>query len=91
MTNTITLHAGGTGEREIEVSAIEVPDLWHVAMHLQGKAETEGNPQMKLYADMVLDCWHLAHDMKNHLQANPPAGLNDAAYNAARAKEEARK
>ncbi len=54
---TITMHKGGTGEKEIKISALQVPDLWHVAQH-----------QGERYKALILDCWHLAHAMKDHLQ-----------------------
>jgi hypothetical protein len=70
-TPTITMHAGGTGEREQAISNITIPDLWHVAQYLYdiGGTERDGDPSRHLYSKMVLDCWHLAHDMKDHLQA----------------------
>jgi hypothetical protein len=48
---------GGGGERCTEIRNIEVPDLWHIAMALSN----QGNPTAE---KQVLDCWHLAHDMK---------------------------
>jgi hypothetical protein len=61
-TPTITMHAGGTGEREQAIHNIKVPDLWHVATRLR-EADNMTDAQM------VMDCWHLAHAMKDHLQA----------------------
>ena len=55
---TITLAEGGTAERKIEIKNITVPDLWHIAMRLHGRDQ-----------EMVLECWHLAHDMKRHIQS----------------------
>jgi hypothetical protein len=63
-TPTITMHAGGTGEREQAIHNIKVPDLWHVATRLR-EADNMTDAQM------VMDCWHLAHAMKDHLQAAP--------------------
>jgi hypothetical protein len=53
---------GGDGERCTEIRDIQVPDLWHIAMHQYRL----GNPAAE---KMVLECWHLTHDMKNALQA----------------------
>jgi hypothetical protein len=62
MSNTLTIHAGGTGERQIPINSITVPDLWHVATRLREADNTQD-------AQLVMDCWHLAHAMKDHLQA----------------------
>ena len=59
---TITMHAGGTGEREQAIDNITVPDLWHVATRLRAAENLTD-------AQMVMDCWHLAHAMKDALQA----------------------
>ncbi len=86
MTNTLTIHKGGTGEREIEIRSITVPDLWHVATRLR-EAEQINDVQM------VMDCWHLAHAMKDHLQQQEhdlDFAFNEgmkAAENAAAVKE----
>ena len=65
---TITLHKGGTGEKEIKVSAIHVPDLWPVVIRLR-KAKQTGDAQL------VIDCWHLTHAMKDHLQQQKEPAL----------------
>lgn len=51
------------GRQEIEVDKIQIPDLWHTAMYLQ---------DLKQYhaAEMVLECWHLAHDLITNIQAH---------------------
>ena len=59
----ITLAKGGTAEREVDVQEIQVPDLWHVAMALKDDPSYDNRA-----ADMILETWHLAHDMKRHLQ-----------------------
>lgn len=63
---TITLSKGGMTEHEIEPSKIQIPDLWQIAMlpELDGyRMGMEG----KTAKEMVLECWHLAHDMRNAL------------------------
>ena len=56
----ITLCEGGTGEKEIAVKEIQIPDLWHIASWLKNKG-------MEREAEMVLEVWGLAHDMKKAL------------------------
>lgn len=56
----VTLNKGGTGERTLAVSAIQIHDLWHVAMRLQDAGDKEGSEQ-------VLEVWLLAHDLKKHI------------------------
>ena len=48
---------GGTEERTVPVNQIAVPDLWHIAMRLEGRDR-----------EMVLETWHLAHDLLKHIQ-----------------------
>jgi hypothetical protein len=55
----ITLSKGGTNERKIEVSKIKVPDLWHVALAQEHKE----------WKEAILECWHLAHDLRDALTA----------------------
>jgi hypothetical protein len=50
---------GGGGERCVEIRNIEVPDLWHIAIH-RGLDDADEK--------MILEAWHLAHDMKVGLQ-----------------------
>lgn len=50
---------GSRREREVELHHLEIPDLWHI-----GQAERD--PRCK---KAILDCWHLAHDLKNALIA----------------------
>jgi len=57
----ITLNKGGNAEHVIDASALHVPDLWHIAMWLESN-------DMSGSSKKVLDCWHLAHDMKTHIQ-----------------------
>lgn len=63
---TITLSKGGSLEREIEPTKIQIPDLWQIAMlpELEGyRMGTKGQTAK----EMILECWHLAHDMRNAL------------------------
>lgn len=63
MINTIIRAPEGTDRREVEVDKIKVPDLWHVAVYLQDKDNTQ-------WATQILDCWHLAHDLITNIQAH---------------------
>lgn len=57
----ITRAKGGTGERVVNVAQIEIPDLWHIAMHLR----LIGSEAMIAASEQVLDVWHLAHDLQD--------------------------
>lgn len=61
MTTTITRAKGGTGEREVEIATLQVPDLWHVASFLKDKGHTDASLA-------VLECWHLCHDLLRHIR-----------------------
>ena len=69
---TFTRSKGGTAEREEIISQIQVPDLWKIAEIFQGKSNTVymSKANREAVADAILECWHLAHDMRKHLQAN---------------------
>ena len=69
---TFTRSKGGTAEREEIISQIQVPDLWKIAEIFQGKSNTVymSKANREAVADAILECWHLAHDMKRHLQTN---------------------
>ena len=56
----VTLNKGGTKECQVPVSNIVIPDLWAIYMTLK-----KSNPES---AEMVLECWHLAHDLRNHIE-----------------------
>lgn len=58
----VTLSKGGTKERQLDINHIRIPDLWHIAMAVGD------NPCFtKLHQDEILECWHLAHDLKRHI------------------------
>ena len=52
----ITLSKGGTAERQVKLSHLEIPDLWHLAQSLP-------NPHRRV----ILECWNIAHDLKRHI------------------------
>jgi hypothetical protein len=51
----ITLHKGGEAEQKIELSQLQIPDLWHIET-------TSAADRAK-----ILECWHIAHDLKREL------------------------
>ena len=72
---TITLKRGGSGEVEVPVEQIQVPDLWHIAQFLEKTGEQvyvvkDGEFTWVKASDYVLECWNLAHAMRRHIQAN---------------------
>jgi len=56
----VTLSKGGKKEKTLPVTQITVPDLWHIAQRLDEEDKKK-----------VLDCWHLAHDLKTHIEELP--------------------
>ena len=67
---TFTRSKGGTAEREEPINGITVPDLWHLAQALKDGKLTRNKTILAKAAEEVLEAWHLAHDMKRHLQSN---------------------
>ena len=67
---TITLSKGGTAEREADINTITIPDCWHSYERLLDIAEGRTLPpdNARHHAAMVLELWHLAHDLKRHIQ-----------------------
>lgn len=59
-TQVCTQKGGGVYQ---EARKIQIPDLWHLAMYLKDSK----NAGLREQADMVLECWHLAHAMKDHI------------------------
>ncbi len=47
--------------KEVPIDEVQVPDLWHIGMYL-------ADEQMYTESMAVLDCWHLAHNLKDKLQ-----------------------
>ncbi len=56
---TIIRSPEGEGRREVELSQVQVPDAWHLARSLPSNDR-----------DMVLELWHLCHDLKRHIEEN---------------------
>ncbi len=78
MKDTLTLHPGGTGEKELSINSLAIPDLWHVAQYHRDKAEAPAvEPWHKMQEHWILETWHLAHAMKERLQAELAASLEN--------------
>lgn len=52
-----TRSKGGSKERIVNADEVQVPDLWHIAMAADEEDQV-----------MILECWHLCHDMLRTLQ-----------------------
>lgn len=63
----VTLNKGGTAEKVIDLSGHNIPDLWHIADFVEDEAVKLGNKALKIQADKIRECWHLAHDLKRHI------------------------
>lgn len=59
----ITLSKGGTKEKTLNANDVQIPDLWHLARSVR---QSHGNDA----EDAILECWHIAHDLKNHIINN---------------------
>ena len=61
----ITLNKGGSKEKTVPIESIHIPDLWHIAHIRELEGYSVGGVSVK---DLILECWHLAHDLKNHIE-----------------------
>lgn len=59
-TTEVVLAKGGTLERKVRVTLVQIPDLWHVAQWVRG----QGADAM---ADKILETWQIAHNLKTHI------------------------
>ena len=75
---TFTRSKGGTAEREEIISQIEVPDLWHLIQDMK-HGTTISKKEGQRLVTAIAECWHLAHDMKAHMQSTT-APLKEASY-----------
>lgn len=71
MTTIITRSKGGTGERQVDVNSILVPDLWHVAQAISTGRARDVLPRA---GDSILECWSLCHDLLRHLREEEANG-----------------
>jgi hypothetical protein len=56
----VTINKGGTAEKKLHLTQIIIPDLWHIALAQSDKEAKEA----------ILKTWHLAHDLKKHIEGN---------------------
>ena len=52
----IIRHPEGTERHQVELTDIQVPNLWHIASQLREQHLTNS-------ADTVLECWSLCYDL----------------------------
>lgn len=64
----VTLFKGGTKETTLPISQIKVPDLWHVAAALRETGKVADGPGC---ADLILNCWHIAGALHQHIIKSP--------------------
>jgi len=69
--NMITMFEGGTGEKTVEVSKIVIPDLWQIAQVPELVGYSIGGKSAK---ELIIECWHLAHEFKKELELRPNRG-----------------
>jgi len=62
----LTLARKGEGRREIPLSQVEVPDVWHVAQHLMGSDD----PKLQSAGEMVREVQRLAYDLLSQLRVD---------------------
>ena len=62
---TIVRAPKGEGRTEVPLEDVQVPDMWHLAMWLKSpsRAQTLDQMSMEHWGEMVLETWHLAHDL----------------------------
>ena len=61
----VTLNKGGSKKKTIPISQVEIPDLWHIAEAIRKDGKVADGPGC---ADLILECWSRAHDLKRHIQ-----------------------
>jgi len=67
---TVTLFKGGTKEKTLPISQVEIPDLWHIAEAIRTNGRIGGKAGRERAADMILDCWHICGALKEHIQTS---------------------
>lgn len=73
--DTIIRAPKGSLRKTVKVDEIIIPDLWHVAMYHQDAATKPSLNHVerawhKKQAEMILDTWHLTHDLITNIQAD---------------------
>lgn len=90
---TIVRSPEGSARRVVRVGDIRIPDLWHIAMWV-GDVEKDRTVKkiinhhhasrelLEAQSEAIIECWHIAHDLKRHIQESgvpevPPAIENE--------------
>jgi hypothetical protein len=68
MKKIVTLSKGGTKERKEHVDKIQIPDLYKIAELLKTDTKYIGRTTRQFMGNQILETWHLAHDLKRHIQ-----------------------
>ena len=61
----VTLNKGGSKEKVVPISQVDIPDLWHIAEAIRVNGRVSDGQGC---ADLILKCWSRAHDFKRHIQ-----------------------
>ena len=61
----VTLNKGGTEKKVVPISDVKIPDLWHIANTIRENGKVADGPGC---AELILECWSRAHDLKRHIQ-----------------------
>ena len=61
----VTLSRGGSGEKTVPISQVQIPDLWHLAQAVRTSKKLWAGQEA---CDLILEVWSRAHDLKNHIQ-----------------------
>ena len=64
----ITRSKGGNAERQVDIHAYDVPDLYQIAEYMR-----EHEPSLMFGTgvkahEAILECWHLCHDLIKHIE-----------------------
>ena len=61
----VTLSKGGSEQTTVPINEVHIPDLWHVTEAIRTTGKVHDGPGC---ADLILECWNIAHDLKRHIQ-----------------------
>ena len=62
----VTLSKDGTKKRTVDINEIEIPDMWHHIPYIRQCSDIPEQERNEM-AEEILECWHLAHDLKRHI------------------------
>lgn len=61
----VTLFKGGTKEKTVKISEVQIPNLWHIAQAIRENGKVQDGPGC---AELILECWHIAGALKRHIE-----------------------